>query len=151
MKDQIVDFETSKMLKELGVNIPFLYWWNPNGVLIEKFLDVDAVVGVDDLLLNHNLICEHYKAPLWSQIEEWIFDNYRIHLSINRWITGTFDYMVYENERCITIWDLDRQATLYFKTPIDARVAGIKNVVEFLHRNTAVKAVTPNNTKPNSH
>ncbi|MEK6880697.1 MAG: hypothetical protein AABY22_13855 [Nanoarchaeota archaeon] len=134
MKNLFVDCETSKMLKEL-----------------EFDLEITDVLGAYDKNGNDvNWTTKHFYCwkPLLQQVEQWIFDKHKIHISVNRWITGTFDYMIYEKEKCIIIWDLNRQATLYFNTPTEARIAGIKNAVEYLHRQTAV-AVTPINTSAN--
>lgn len=69
MKEQFVDFETAKMLKGLGFK--------------EKcfaVIDSGGIVYRDDKPINTPT--EHVTAPLWQQVEDWLWHNQNIIIEV---------------------------------------------------------------------
>lgn len=146
MENHFANFETSKMLKEIGFDEPCFAWFNYDGefVMRQVFTETHGkYYGIE----KQDCLEEHTLAPLWQQAEEWLWNNKKISIEIERVSIHTALYKVrvyqyIDNEPGLIQY-------LHFESPITCKIEAIKTAVKHLS-DTAV-AVTPNNTKPNSH
>lgn len=137
MENNFADYETSKILKELGFTDGCLAWYG------RKFpetrwgnLYIEQFIGAGDFSCD---------APTWQQIEQWLWDSYKYRIS------------VIANEDGIILSCRDRSyCRIYqqdigiYDNPIAAKIDGIIKCIQHL-RNARLLAATPNNINTNSH
>lgn len=113
MKEPFADYETSEMLKELGFDEKVIgYHLNKvDGVYITAYERVE----------QHRSI----KAPLWQQVEEWLWEKHKIYFKLLTGFFG-FQYTSHMNEE-------DFIKSTISASPITAKIEGIKQAVKHLH------------------
>ena len=94
MKEQLISFDTAKLAKEGGFNIPCFYYYEDNN-LKEPYLengsstDVDFRVDLTDLLENMNnkhLSGDFVSAPTQSLLQKWLREVRNIHIRVDDFI-----------------------------------------------------------------
>jgi len=124
MKEQLLDYEHSMMLKELGMNEETLAYTHYGGGKNAFFIDHSTEK------YNGRKSGDFVAHPLWKQAEQWLWENHRFVFDI--WMKGNSFYTearTPENSR-----DVICQSD-YFDSPIAARQDGIKRAIEYLHKN----------------
>lgn len=115
MKDQFVDYETAKMLKELGFDEKCFAWY----IIQEKTIVIEKcetnTIGV-------------LKSPLWQQVEQWLWEAHKIRFIIEG--CSCFCLYVCDSEQREIYSDRSEK----FLSPITAKNEGIKAAVKYLHR-----------------
>lgn len=123
MNEQFVDFVTAKLLKELGFDSECRDYYNENGELSQ------CVHYKDGLYISFKNSDELYTtAPLWQQVEHWLWHNKSICILIISDSYGKiFQYLIYWKNIKIEISrkDLD--------SPIIAKNEGILKSIEYIH------------------
>ena len=117
MNNQFVPFETAKKLKELG--------FDEESVSEGMYSAEGKFIGMK--LKNYSFMSTIH-APLWQQVEEWLWEEHRIFLSLGLTHFSVYDYKK-ENGTC----------EVYFKAgleenPIQAKQEGIKAAVNHLYK-----------------
>lgn len=124
MKDQFADYETAKMLKELGYpksqDGKHFGWYR-----VDKNILVDR--DIPSRMQSHfNTIL----APLWKQVKEWLWEQkHRPSIMVYRFGTYYFYYI----EFAVTKEKLPNSKEK-FNSPIEAEIEGIKRAVEYLYK-----------------
>jgi hypothetical protein len=79
MKDELITFETAKLAKEKGFNIPTLHYYRGDGDFVNPWMDV---IVKSYHILNHNKSIESYfySAPTQSLLQRWLRDVHKIYL-----------------------------------------------------------------------
>lgn len=133
MKDNFADYETSKMLKELGFDEPCLghYWTDHREVEVRLYREHEGIQQSNSKIENN--FPPTFTAPLWQEVEKWLWDKHKIVIQVTDISSRIDGYNEYEFET--TIIDehgfIDYMASL--TSPIDAKINGIKNAVKHLH------------------
>ena len=120
MKKQFADYETSKILKELGFDEKCLAYYNSLGSN-RKLKPIDT-----DFKNFRDIGIQLIKVPLWSQVEQWLWEKHQILISVNHRGEGVFcPYISFtkKGEGVLCIRE---------ENPIDAKIKGIKEAVEYL-------------------
>lgn len=125
MKDQFADYETSKMLKELGFDKPCFAYYDSRRILeIRDYPDRESRG-------NWKIELPPCTAPLWQQVKEWLW----IHKAI---CMHTFSDV--RDEGTLFICEAVHGYAPIIKqiqnttSPITAEIEGIKKTVEYLHQ-----------------
>lgn len=120
IESQFADYETAKMLKELGYKI-----------------DREDIFGfytkeIGKLVPLHKPITGDLTAPLWQQVVEWIWEKHGIYFVFEDSEEKPFGDSVFicivkkENKE---IFDIQQSSNC----PIIAKIQGIKQAVKHLH------------------
>jgi len=186
MQEQFVDYETAKMLKELGFDDECItsyqqmqYPINDSGNSYNKSLclTIDCEMPLDEQRVlwiekenahfhwhegtyrdgEHSrceLEGEDCKAPMWQQVEEWLwrrcgicFQLMQVRLdkqdSLSFYFNIFREYIQYEGEPYEQmLFGMIRWNVQYTSSPIDSKICAIKAAVQYLH-----KLKHPANTK----
>ena len=100
MKEQVVSFETAKMAKEVGFDVPTVFHYEGDGnELFETFygeFNTECVCNLESLLVNCNNEKEIslYSAPTQSLLQKWLREKFKIHINIG--FNGGWYYVLYE-------------------------------------------------------
>ena len=78
MHEQLISFETAKLAKEKGFDIPVIYVFDD----IDGTLTASYVKNVFDLL-NYNTSIHKCSRPTQSLLQKWLREKHKIHISIN--------------------------------------------------------------------
>lgn len=132
MKEQFVDIETSKMLKEDGFDKPCLAYFVCGGSdLLKdiKLLPASNLYGNNKICHNHELNYYMYSAPLWQQVEGWLWEDHKIYIELkNKHFASVFEYKVirgYINPKKVLFKETEQGAS-------EAKIEGIKIAVKYL-------------------
>ena len=115
MEKIFVDYEISKMLKELGFDL---------GITdVSKAYDKNG----DEV----NWTTKHFYCwkPLWQQVEEWLWDKHKIYIETTAIGGDEFEMGIYKQPEG-TVLNIEED---YFNSPITAKMGGIKQAVKYLH------------------
>lgn len=85
MKDQFATYEVSKQLKELGYDEKCFGHWTTGGASVrtEKTLFVEIFKnGITRSESNLTI------SPLWQQVEQWLWEKYKIWIEVNKDTNG---------------------------------------------------------------
>lgn len=88
-KENYVDFDQARLLKELGFNLPVTHcYWNkfqpnPIGHGDHIWSDIGQEISVGDLYWNDNDSKDMYSAPTYYQVQRWLEDEYHIDFNSN--------------------------------------------------------------------
>ncbi len=118
MQNNFCDYETSKMLKELGFDEMCTGYYPPDKELFITLFQQE----------NRNSKYPHLvHAPLWQQVEQWLWEQKGRWIQVSESNANEFGY---------TIQDVaDVQSIKYgFKSPITARTEGIREAVKWLKK-----------------
>lgn len=86
MKEQLISFQTAKLAKEKGFQIPCYRHYNNKQELIEHSLvngsstDVEFEVDLDDLNENFNYYSDKFNAPTQSLLQKWLREKHKIYV-----------------------------------------------------------------------
>ncbi len=125
MKNQFSDKETSQMVKELGFDEECTHIISQREVLaLCRFKD-----GIYVSLKNSDDVAKKYcTAPLWQQIEEWLWEKEsRTWINIVRNL-GEYSFSVFQEGIQISM------PSAKFDSPLTAKREGIKAVVKYIHK-----------------
>lgn len=108
MKEQFCDYETAKMLKELG------FW--EKGQYYPFVFEVDGAEG------------EKSAAILWQQVEQWLWKNQVVHIYSESGNDG-FGYEICQHNKILFFCPEGDN----YPDPITAKTEGIKAAIKHLH------------------
>lgn len=122
MKDQFVDYETAKMLKELGYNWIYgealAYYYPRSHFVFEK-----PFVSATDVI----------PAFLWQQVEQWLWENHKMYFDVSLYKLIGQKYQ----SVCVKVDGKGRIRVLFTSndadSPITAKTEGIKAAIKYLH------------------
>ncbi len=80
MKEKLVTFETAKLAKEKGFNIPSRYYYNQKHNKIDY--DLHEAQVVDGTYVNSFVNLLDYPAPTQSLLQKWLRERHRIDVTI---------------------------------------------------------------------
>ena len=80
MQEQLISFETAKLAKEKGFNIPVIYVFDD----IDGTLTASYVKNVFDLL-NYNTSIHKCSRPTQSLLQKWLREKYKIQILIQHY------------------------------------------------------------------
>ncbi len=123
MKNQFIDYTTAKKLEELGFKEKcFNFYEFGTKEHWDYFKPTNPVTSL--------------RAPLWQQVEAWLWDNYKISVLV-AWHKG-----VIHKPSDFTVVGLSSNSqsligviSQTFGSPITAKIEGIKKVIKNLHTN----------------
>lgn len=125
MKNQFVPYETAKALKELNLNQEIFegdwYYVTMKDDTQKAFCWTS---GEDKPYEFMNPI----KAPLWQQIEEWLWEKHKIWISI-KYSLGEYYYVAYRKRVEMVMHNDDN---LLFSSPITAKHSAITSAIKHL-------------------
>jgi len=125
MKEQFADFETAKMLKELGFGEECLMWYDDRKELMFSFTP-------------HKI--EYLSAPAYFEIEEWLWENHRINFNMRA--EEDVDIFI-----CTPLINRTNRLTLHQSStsPISSKIEGIKAAVKYLYeqKQQQLKTIIP--------
>ncbi len=124
MKEQFCDYETSKMLKELGFDEPCLAQWNI--LKDEKFL---SAFHEGNFRYYENSFKANLTAPLWQQAKAWIWDKHKIRITV---IESAISYKF--SGVAFTIRGKIIDEEYGEDSPITAEISGIRAAIIHLHK-----------------
>jgi len=115
---EYVDYKTSRMLRDLNFKGDTkLYYSRDSEILNGQNACEDH---------NHNGTSDLFSsAPLWQQVEEWIWNKLQIYISVNQRQENDFYFQVIQ-EADVFIEERN------FDTPIQAKIEGMKSTVKYL-------------------
>ena len=96
--NNFVEYKIAKRLKDIGFDEECLYNYNPNGILMSKWYELNIEENIEtvtiDMILNQFKIREDfYKAPAYYQVFQWFRTKHNIHSSIT-WVTKGYDFYI---------------------------------------------------------
>jgi hypothetical protein len=107
MKEQLISFETAKLAKEKGFDLPTINCYNVDNRLLE-FIPVikggikDAVLHGGDILFDdwNNNGKESKSAPTQSLLQKWLREKHDIHIMIcpKQLPDNSIVYYIYKNK-----------------------------------------------------
>lgn len=127
MKEDFCDYNTSRMVKELGFKEECIayYWANK-----------DTFHWTIPPYRNHNELPTRISVPSWQQIEKWLWEEHKLVLS------HTLGNV--KEEHSYVVYILHNKDGIYYKSiatsesctsPIMAKIQSIIKAVEHLHKN----------------
>lgn len=125
MKDQIVPYETARMLKELGFDEMCIATYRhdkghePTPIRIKPD-------GEKNSYWENTHECKIYTAPLWQQVKQWLWDKYKVSMEVTNYVESEQGYK-------FKIWNT-KEWLSGFSSPITAENEGIKKAVEHLYK-----------------
>ncbi len=100
--EQYVSFETAKMLKEAGFDVPTRGLWRTNRTGETKFVEYDRKQTTDDLSLNSSDGFQYeYLAPTQSLAARWLREVHNIDVVIIPSEDGGYAYDILVRKRHI--------------------------------------------------
>jgi len=128
MKNLFADYQTSKLLKELGFNEETnACYWQKNGNLFIQSYYANWNANTPDIPDTET--DEDVSAPLWQQVEEWLWEKHKFYICTvqipSSEILNTTFHSTVETESDIIV-------TCSFDSPITASTEGIKAAVKWL-------------------
>ncbi len=126
MKEQFADYETSKMLKELGMEEVCFASIDSESIIHPLQID-----DYQELLFEQEISAYNDKpcvpSPLWQQVKQWLWDKHKIILEVDEVENGKIYCSVSKlNESYLF------ETEVSF-SPITAEIEGIKAAVKYLH------------------
>lgn len=95
MNEEIISFETAKMVKEKGFSGFYAYRYNPNGVLMERWFEVDfesekETISITDIVNEEDigLSMGYIPASTQSLVQKWLREIHKISIVIAPSIKG---------------------------------------------------------------
>lgn len=119
MKENFCDYETSKILKELGFDYECIACYDKNNMLAtytELFKPK-----------NYNKDAYCISAPLWQQTKQWLWEKHK--MAIYPEILSGYYYKIFKRGE-IPIGGLTK-----YDSSIEAETEGIKSAVKYLWEN----------------
>lgn len=127
MKEQFVDYETLKILKEIGFDENCIaYMQKINGERTDGLI----TLGIIDEATSADGQFPKIKIPLWQQVEQWLWEKHEMYIRAEVFFKG---------EKCIvgifkinTLIGIDLTINIETNSPITAKIEGIKQAVKYL-------------------
>ena len=123
MKGLFIPYELAVKLKEKGFNEECLRCYS-NGEL-QSFMDFRTIAFTSGIVLNENLSGGLVSAPLWQQVEEWLYSVHKMHLKLFGWEETGFDCYLFKNDSFIG-------HSVKCKSVTEAKKKAIEKLVELL-------------------
>lgn len=129
MKNQFADYDTSKMLKEIGFDEPIneyyagtysYHYFLKNNFNMKGF-------HFDNVELSH-LTCEFISAPLWQQVKQWLWEKHDTAIILDSMTEKLWVYKIFKLDKLFIC------STHLFDSPITAEIEAIKQAVIHLHK-----------------
>lgn len=138
MKDEIISFETSKLIEEKGFKEPCYYYYTNDKKLHEPYLengsstDIDFRVDLEDLLESYYFTKNVYAAPTQSLLQKWLREKYNTIVEIL-----IFDKGFLEKDKFCYQWRVypnteDWFTGLEFKTYEEALEEGLQEALKII-------------------
>lgn len=121
MKEQFATYEASKMLKKLGYDEKCLCGYDKLKMLCTMTCEVF-------IWTNYNSSENYCSAPLWQQVENWLWNEHKIWVHVFMELTIHYKYCLSENL-------IDKFHSENFNSPITAKIEGIIKAIKYLHEN----------------
>ena len=80
MTEQLISFETAKLAKEKGFDIPTLYGCNEQGELLEYFTYASYSPGEPEIRIDEFINKWEYQLPTQSLLQKWLREKYNQHI-----------------------------------------------------------------------
>ena len=80
MEEQLISFETAKLAKEKGFDVPTLYGCNEQGELLEYFTYASYSPGEPEIRIDEFINKWEYQLPTQSLLAKWLREKHNIHL-----------------------------------------------------------------------
>ena len=128
MNDQFVDLNIARKLKELGFDDGcFKYIHDAPDFYQYKFSDNFKKCNNSELAskIHHGYIT----LPTWQQLKKWLWDKHRIWAWAEHWHPDGFIWLWKEGRSEVNMNHKEK-----FDIPYMAEIEGIKQAVEFLHK-----------------
>ena len=131
MKDRFTDYETAKLLKQIGFDEPCLAEFY---IAVTDFKDYSkapsfnlgtCILDADPEFCNNNLK-DWVSAPLWQQVEEWIFEKHKMFIYVG--LGGKNGYSVELHKGSKYLFSIKNVSD----SPILAKQSGLINAVKYL-------------------
>ena len=116
MNNQFVPYDTAKKLKELGFDEPVMSYYNQE----------QLVTMLDEEDMNEG---KEISAPLWQQVEEWLWEEHKIFIEVRFFISTKYGFDIWDNHR----GRFNNQGR-DFDSPIQAKQEGIKAALNHLYK-----------------
>jgi len=120
-EEECVDFETAKRLKELGFNsgledisCPGLFYAEDDQYHPRQF----------ELSTGSTQKDGYYLAPLWQQVEQWLWNKYKYWVYVR----------IFNATQSLYVWDIPllKIGMEQYPSPLEARKEAIKTAVKIL-------------------
>ncbi len=128
MKNKFADFETSRMMKALGYADKCFGFYANEG-------EVHNIT--DNAWHEHKSMKAEVPvvSPLWQDVEAWLWEKFNIQCRETNMSIGHGWYATYKicgSRDLQTVFDEEMPAD-FFPSPIEAKIAGLKNAVKWLY------------------
>jgi len=137
MKEQFADYETAKMLKELGMNEKCFACYNSAKTFILFDEDDCGYTHKNTELHSNN---QFMTAPLWQQIEVWLWGMHFMWIEME--MRTESPKMEGGEEFKFEVTCLSSTGAFFgkrFDSPITAKIEGIKAAVKYLYQQHKTK------------
>ena len=86
MKEQLISFETAKLAKEKGFNIPTIYGCNEKGESQEYFTYNSYAPGEPEVRIEDFILKWDYQVPTQSLLQKWLWETHKL------WVSSTPEF-----------------------------------------------------------
>jgi len=95
MKDELITFETAKLAKEKGFNIPTWFFYF-KGILVDKTTGENDSSTFDENISNWNdgWNFDHTSAPTQSLLQRWLREKHDTHIELVLWNNNSWSCQV---------------------------------------------------------
>lgn len=104
MKEQLISFDTAKLAKELGFDVPIQHTVNK----VNQLYDIhNNKININsNIVTNWNKFNTVISAPTQSLLQKWLRDKYGLHVEVRlanqvkkkSYYYGVFEYFVYRHQ-----------------------------------------------------
>jgi len=84
MKEQLITFETAKLAKEKGFDIPTPFYYHPHYGLYASSFEYGDEAEVNDNYNSDEWADGYYAAPTQSLLQKWLREKYNIEVELRR-------------------------------------------------------------------
>jgi hypothetical protein len=147
MGKEFVPYEIALALKELGLKVKTPYWYNPNGVLLQKSFECDedttAVTIKDVIEYWDDVIKDRIDVPTYSQAFRWFREKYGLYSWIqlhNGYINDSFypelpiTFSIMDRKTGNKYYERDIQHNYLYKTNEEAELACLNKLIEIVEQ-----------------
>ena len=135
MQEQIITFETAKLAKDKGFDIPTLYGCNNKGELQQYFTYQSYAPGEPEIWISDFIRNWDYQCPTQSLLQKWLRDTHNIM------VIPTVGYLLYPNKFYFYYWrviinneDIEQDCTseIQYGTYEDALEVGLQEALKLI-------------------
>ncbi len=93
MKEQLISFETAKLAKEKGFNIPIQHTVNDLNQLYD--IDNNEITIVTNVIDDWNKFDTVCSAPTQSLLQKWLREKHKLRIFVQQGASGNFIFNLY--------------------------------------------------------